>query len=130
MTNQPTMEQVLDLVNFKQYYDGSWYVVDVKGDVVGSVGGDVVGCVFGNVYGSVGGNVRGSVGGYVCGNVEGSVGGNVEGNVEGNVGGYVTGTINGKEWQYIETPAEKLRRLIEENGNTEMIQALNDLENN
>ena len=29
MTNQPTMEQVLELVNFEQYYDGSWGVVDV-----------------------------------------------------------------------------------------------------
>ena len=47
MTNQPTMEQVLGLVNFKQYYDGSWGVVDVYGSVCGNVGGYVTGTING-----------------------------------------------------------------------------------
>ena len=123
MANQPTMEQVLKLVSFKQYYDGSWGVKDVSGNVYG----DVEGNVYGNVKGDVCGNVKGSVVGYV----EGSVEGDVKGDVFGDVGGSVSGTINGKEWQYVETPAEKLRRLIEEKRDyDEILQALNEMENN
>ena len=45
----------------------------------------------------------------VCGSVYGSVGGSVR----GDVGGSVVGTISGRQWQFVETPLEKLKRLIE-----------------
>ena len=118
MTTQITLEQVLQLASFKQYTDGTWSVEDVYGNVKG------------NVYGDVNGSVKGNVGGNVKGNVYGDVSGGVGGYVSGDVGN-VYDTINGKEWQYVETPAEKLRRLIM-NGATqdEMIQVLNKMENN
>ena len=58
--------------------------------------------------------------GHVTGNVKGGVGGNVNG-----VGGHVFGTINGKHWLYVESPKEKLARLIEEQGNEELLEAFN-----
>ena len=69
--------------------------------------------------------------GHVSGNVYGNVGGNVLGNVEGNVGGYVSGNINGTDWQYVETPIERLKRLIREGSDQkELLWAVNQLENN
>ena len=62
----------------------------------------------------------------VCGNVEGAIGGDVEGDVEGNV----WGTIAGRDWEPIETPEEKFRRLLGETGNQELIEAFNQLEDN
>ena len=50
----------------------------------------------------------------VNGYIKGSVNGNVNGNVNGDVNGYVLGTINGREWKFIETPKDKLQRLIED----------------
>ena len=54
----------------------------------------------------------------------------VKSDVLGNVEGGVWGTINGRQWQFIETPKEKLQRLIEETGNQELIDAFNQLEDN
>jgi hypothetical protein len=62
-----------------------------------------------NVYGDAYGNVYGNVCGYVWGNVE--------------------GTINGREWQFIETPKEKLKRLIDEGADKDqLLEAINQLE--
>ncbi|MCP4777714.1 MAG: hypothetical protein GY880_26130 [Planctomycetaceae bacterium] len=54
----------------------------------------------------------------------------VKGNVFGDVFGNVDGTIDGKEWQFVETPKDKLKRLIEESGNEELLETFNQLENN
>lgn len=66
----------------------------------------------------------------VFGNVRGNVSGNVWGNVNGNVWGDVNGTINGREWQFAETPKDKLKRLIEEKGDEELLEAFSQLEYN
>jgi len=63
-------------------------------------------------------------------NVYGDVHGNVEGDVEGNVLGNVYGTINSIPWQYVETPMERLKRLIKESGDKTLIEALSQLEDN
>jgi len=118
MTKQITLEELLELVTVEQNSDGEWHIIDVKGDVYANVYGDVGGFV----DGYVGYDIRGNVHGYICG----SVGGNVKGDVKGNV----YGTINGREWQYIETPKDKLKRLIEETGNEELLEAFNQLEDN
>ena len=82
MTNQITLEEALELVDFFKAYDGTWRVTTVKGD---------------------------------CGKVEGKV----------------FTTINGKEWQYIETPRERLVRLAQEGADKEqLLEALNQLEDN
>jgi len=61
----------------------------------------------------------------VCDNVEGNVYGNVEGSVEGNV----RTTINGRKWQFVETPKEKLKRLIDEGADkAQLLDAFNQLE--
>ena len=52
--------------------------------------------------------------GDVWGNVRGSLFGSVFGDAWGNIVGRVFGTINGKDWDYVETPKQKLRRLIKE----------------
>jgi len=54
----------------------------------------------------------------------------VKSDVLGNVEGGVCGTINDRKWQFIETPKEKLQRLIEETYNQELIEAFNQLEDN
>lgn len=55
--------------------------------------------------------------------------GGVWGSVYGDVGGTVGGTINGREWQSIETPKDKLKRLIEEGADKEqLLEAFNQLE--
>ena len=66
--------------------------------------------------------------GNVRGHVRGDVYGDVGGNIGGNVSGMVWGTISGKKWAYIETPREKLARLINESGNAELIETFNQLE--
>ena len=107
MTEQITFEQALELVTFMENCEGDWVVQDVRGSVVGNVGLNVVG------------NVEGSVLGYV--------GCHVVGNVRGNVGG----TINGRQWEYIETPKEKLKRLIEEGADkSQLMEAFNQMEDN
>ena len=71
--------------------------------------------VNGNVHGIVGGNVVGDITGSVC----------------GKICGVVLGTINGRKWQIVETPKEKLRRLIEEDADkAEVLEAFNQLEDN
>ena len=64
-------------------------------------------------------------------NVYGDVCGNVHGNVCGNVEGDVCGIINGREWQFVETPREKLKRLIEEGAlKSQLLEAIYQLEDN
>ena len=113
MANQIPIEEALRLVDF-EFFEGAWRVMNVKCDVEGNVEGNVQGSVEGNVRCSVRGNI------YVS----------VEGNVWGNVGS-VRGTINGRKWQFIETPKEKLKRLIQEGANkAQLLEAFNQLENN
>jgi len=104
MTNEITLEEALKLVEF-EFIEGEWRVRHVKT----------------NVYGSVWCNVIGDVDGSV-----GSVIGDVLNNVYGNVGG----TISGRKWQFVETPKEKLGRLIKKTGNEDLIEAFNQLEDN
>ena len=102
MTKQITLEEALKLVSFYQVAGGDWRVLEVNG----------------NVNGDVDGNVDGDVNGYV------------DGNVYGNVNGNVLGTINGREWKFVETPKDKLQRLITELGNQELIDTFNQMKNN
>lgn len=98
MTDQITLEKALELVDFELGSEG-WRVKSVKGSV------------YGDIFGSAVGNIWGDVGGSVC-------------NVWGNVGG----TIKGRQWEFIETPKEKLKRLIEEGaGKDEILEALDQL---
>ena len=118
MSPEITLEQALELVEFV-YADNRWCVLDVKGSVGGNVCGDVCG------------HVRGTVGGSVCGNVDGNVRGNVYGNVCGDVCGNVGGTISGCKWQFIDTPLQKLKRLIQSDApKDEILAALTDLDLN
>ena len=66
----------------------------------------------------------------VDGDVEGSVVGDIKGSVCGNICGNLGGRINGRNWQFFETPREKLQRLIEEKGDQELIEAFNQLDDN
>ena len=126
MTKEITLKELLELVTVKQNAIGRWCIINVHDDVLGNVEGNVWGNVHDDVLGDVNGNVLGDVNGNVLGDVNGNVLGDVEGNVEGNV----NGTINGREWQFIETPKDKLKRLIEEKGDEELLKAFNQLENN
>ena len=88
MTNQITIEQALELVEFVHGPEG-WRVKHV------------------------GGNVWGNVWGGVCGDVRGKV----------------LGTIKGRKWRFVETPKEKLQRLIHEGaGKAQLLEALEQLE--
>lgn len=135
-SNHLTLADVLKLVTFYQDDDGIWHIADVHGDVAHDVKGDVHGDVKGDVHCTVHGSIRGDVHGSVCGdvhctvcgNIHGNIGGDVKGDVYGDVNGEVVGTIQGRDWQLIETPAEKLQRLIKKTGNLELIAAFNDLE--
>ena len=51
MTNQITLEELLQLVSVKQTSDGGWHIDDVKGDVCGAVLGNIDGYVFGKING-------------------------------------------------------------------------------
>ena len=63
--------------------------------------------------------------------VWGSVGGDVGGSVYGDIGSMAHGTINGRKWQFVETPKEKLKRLIDEGADKDqLLEAFNQLENN
>jgi len=47
------------------------------------------------------------------------------------VEGEVHGTINGRQWQYVETPKQRLGRLIEDGATKEqLLEAFNQLEDN
>ena len=51
--------------------------------------------------------------------------------VYGDVRGHVYGTINGREWKFVETPREKLKRLIDEGAlKSQLLEAIYQLENN
>ena len=73
---------------------------------------------------------RSNDGSWHVGDVRGNVCGDVRGDVEGSVRGDVFNTIKGRKWEFIETPVDKVRRLIEETGNDELIQAFKDMEEN
>lgn len=67
----------------------------------------------------------------VKGGVYGDVLGKVCGNVYCDVYGNVYGTINNRQWMFIETPREKLKRLIEEGADkAQLLEAFNQLEDN
>ena len=69
----------------------------------------------GNVYDRVFGDIYGSVAGYV----------------HGDVCGTVKGDIKSHEWQRIETPRQKLKRLVEEGPDREqLLEAFNQPEDN
>jgi len=56
---------------------------------------------------------------------------NIWGSVYGNIYGTVYGSISGRHWMYMETPRDKLKRLIEEGADKEqLLEAFNQLENN
>jgi hypothetical protein len=111
MTNQITRDELLDLIFVEKGAGGGWYISGVKTDVYGKVQGDVFG----------------DIGGGVLGNIEYSVIGDVIGDVGGNVGG----TINGREWNFVETPREKLQRLVAEGATKEaLLAAIDQLEDN
>ena len=60
---EPTMAEVLNLVEFKRNVHGRLYVLDVNtsvtGSVFGHVHGDVNGCIYGDVEGTVEGTISG-----------------------------------------------------------------------
>jgi outer membrane lipoprotein SlyB len=122
MTKQITLKEALELASFYHSDDCGWRIRDVYGVVGGNVCGDVRGSVCGAVGGGIGGNVYGNVKGNVCGDVTGDV--------FGNVGGDVKGTIRGRSWKSVESPKDKLQRLITESGNQELIDTFNQLEDN
>lgn len=57
--DEVTVEEVLELVQFKRDGDGCLRVVHVLGDVWGNIRGFVEGNVYGNIYGDVEGEVLG-----------------------------------------------------------------------
>ena len=119
MTNQITLEEALKLVSFWYNAYGEWEI------------GDVLGNVHGDVHGSVDGNVRGNIRGFVERHVYGSVGLSVHGSVHGSVWGTVDGDIKSDEWQRVESPRQKLKRLIEVGADKEtLLQAVYQLEGN
>ena len=126
MVKQITLEEALKLVSFYHTDACGWGIHTVNGTVKGNVKGDVGG----NVHGVIGGHVNGSIVGSVVGDVFGNVVGDVKGDVFGDVKGDVKGKINGRNWAFIETPKDKLQRLIEESGNQELIDTFNQMENN
>ena len=71
-----------------------------------------------------------SILGDIAFDVHGHIRGSVYGDIHEDVTGRVLGKINGRNWQSIESPMEKLGRLIKESGDEEMLEAFNQLENN
>lgn len=109
MTDQITLEQALELVDFEQDSDGTWRVGTVKDNCITVAG----------YCNTVEGNC-GTVKGY-CNTVEGNC---------GRVKGRVLGTIHGRQWRYVETPKEKMARLIKEGASEEeLLKALEELNN-
>ena len=106
----PMIQEILALVTFNRDANGNLVINDV----------------FGHVSGSVMGNVRGNVKGNICGFVGCSVKGNIGGSVGGDVKGEVKGEISGRKWKFIETPKEKVIRLIREGKGDEAIQVLQE----
>ncbi len=54
----------------------------------------------------------------------------VHASVLNDVRGNVWGTINGRKWMYVETPKEKLQRLIGGASEEELLKLINQLEDN
>ena len=110
MTDQITLEEALELVTFWKGPSGKWHVSTVKGSC-NTVEGN---CVI----------VKGN-----CITVEGDCL-----TVEGNcrvIEGTVYDTINGRQWQYVETPKDELKRLIKEGATKErLLKTINQLEDN
>ena len=50
--------------------------------------------------------------------------------VFGNVAGDVWGTINGRSWKAVETPKDKLLRLLGGASEEELLKLINQMENN
>jgi outer membrane lipoprotein SlyB len=75
--DEVTLEEVLELVDFKRDEDGKMRVVNVWGSILGTVRGSILGTVEGSILGTVEGSVWGDVKGDVEGTVEGSVWGTV-----------------------------------------------------
>lgn len=97
---RPTNEEMMKLVDFERDVDGTLFVKNVKGSVLG----------------------------YVEGDVRASIQGSVSGNIYGHVGGRVCGAVNGRKWQFVETPKEKAIRLIREGKSEEAIKVLEESE--
>jgi outer membrane lipoprotein SlyB len=114
MTEKITLEQALELVSFIKRSGHDWKVLSVYGDVYGDVHGDVHGGVHGGVFGDVRGQIWGSVG-AVLGDVH---------------GGVLHGDIRGRRWESVETPQERLERLIQESGDQELIEAFKQQQEN
>ena len=72
MSEQITMDEVLELVSFKKI-GGKWQVLAIKGDV----SDDCCGSIGGNVWGNIGGSVEGDIEGHVVGDIWGIAFGNV-----------------------------------------------------
>ena len=130
MSDQITLEEALKLVSFYHSDKCGWQVNSVDGDVCSNVFGNVRGHVFGDVECDVGGSVFGNVNGNVDGFVNGNIGGFVKGNIGGDVCGAVHGTINGRNWESIETPKDKLQRLLDGASEEELLKLINHIENN
>ena len=110
MANQITLEEALELVEFRKDYHRKWYVGVVKGNCNLVVKGNCD-IIEGNCH-----SVKGD-----CDIVEGLVI-----TVEGNV----WGRINGRKWQYVETPKERFERLLGETENKKLIEAFKQLKDN
>ena len=121
MTKQITLEEALKLVSFHHITCCGWTVLDVDGDIDGAVNGHIFGDVNGGINGDVNGTIRGSVDGHIFGDVKGCISGDIYGDIKGTV----DGTINGRSWKFVETPKDKLQRLITESGNQELIDTFN-----
>ena len=102
MSDQITLEEALELVSFNHVRGRGWQICSVDS------------IVYGDVKGDVDGDIRGVVGGDVWGDVDGDV----------------EGTINGREWTFVETPKEKLQRLLDGASEEELLKLINQMENN
>ena len=54
----------------------------------------------------------------------------IHGNIYGDIYGSVYGTINGRRWKSVETPKDKLQRLLDEVSEEELLKLINQLEDN
>ena len=66
----------------------------------------------------------------VNGTVNGNIRGDVAGNIKGNIGGNLLGKINNREWQFVETPSEKVQRWVDGASEEDLLKLINQLENN
>ena len=71
---------------------------------------------------------RGCFGGWVVCAVNTTVYGDVLGSVHGNILYDVGGTIDGRGWEFIETPKDRLQRLIDGASEAELLKLINQME--